>query len=383
VAAAGDEAAAYFYGRLFAAAPALRALFPASMSAQRGRILHAFARIAPGGEDEPGLDEYLAQLGRSHRKHGVRPAHYGPVGEALLATVRAFAGPDWTPAWEAAWESAYGRASAVMIRAAREDARLAPAWWDGTVVSHELRRPGLAVITVRPEPAMPYLAGQHVAIQTPRWRGAWRPYSIAGAPEESGLLRFHVREIAGGWVSTALVRHTAPGGYLRLARPAGAMTLASESRDLLCVAGGTGLAPIKAIIEQAVLASPPRRGPRIWLFHGATTADGLYDLTSLWSLAQASPQLQIIPVVSQDRAFDGLRGLLPDVLAAGLPTTDCDAYVAGPPGMVRKTLRVLQGGGIGADRIHYDAEPSPHHRHASAIPPPPEVASRRAGATTQ
>jgi NAD(P)H-flavin reductase len=132
------------------------------------------------------------------------------------------------------------------------------------------------------------------------------------------------------------------------------MTLAhAGDRDLVCVAGGTGLAPVKAIVEQAVRDSPacPRR---IHLFCGARRREELYDLPALWQLADAWPGLQVIPVTSDDRTFDGMQGNVGRVAARYLPHRECEAYVAGPPAMVRETLRVLTRAGLPRERVHFD-----------------------------
>ena len=194
-----------------------------------------------------------------------------------------------------------------MIRAAEDDSAVAPAFWTAELVENEQRQPGIAVLTVAPDQPLPYLAGQHVTVQTPRWPRVWRPYSVASRPREDGLMTFHVRAVPGGWVSNALVRYTAPGDELILGPALGTMTLGlAEQRDLLCVVGGTGLAPIKAIIEQAIRESSacPRE---IFLFYGARTRDELYDLPDLYRLADAYPRFLLTPVTSDDPAFDGMR----------------------------------------------------------------------------
>jgi NAD(P)H-flavin reductase len=241
-----------------------------------------------------------------------------------------------------------------MIRAAEDDSAIAPAYWTAEVVGHEQRGPGIAVLTVAPDQALPYLAGQHVTVQTPRWPRVWRPYSVASRPREDGLMTFHVRAISGGWVSNALVRYTAPGDELILGPALGTMTLdPAGQRDLLCVAGGTGLSPIKAIIEQAIRESSacPRQ---IFLFYGARTRDELYDLPELYRLADAYPRFLLTPVTSHDPVFDGMQGNVGRVAARYLPHRECEAYVAGPTAMVRETIRVLARAGIPRERIHYD-----------------------------
>ena len=354
VAAAGEQPASYFYGRLFVGHPHLRGMFPPAMDVQRDRLLRALIQIVEGLTSPEDLVRYLSQLGRDHRKYSVEPAMYDAVGEALIATLRAYAGPAFTQDAQEAWVQAYQAASGLMIRAAEDDSAVAPAFWTAELVENEQRQPGIAVLTVAPDQPLPYLAGQHVTVQTPRWPRVWRPYSVASRPREDGLMTFHVRAVPGGWVSNALVRYTAPGDELILGPALGTMTLGlAEQRDLLCVVGGTGLAPIKAIIEQAIRESSacPRE---IFLFYGARTRDELYDLPDLYRLADAYPRFLLTPVTSDDPAFDGMQGNVGRVAARYLPHRECEAYVAGPVAMVHETIRVLARAGIPQQRIHYD-----------------------------
>jgi NAD(P)H-flavin reductase/hemoglobin-like flavoprotein len=354
VAAAGEQPASYFYGRLFVGHPHLRGMFPPAMDVQRDRLLRALIQIVEGLTSPEDLVRYLSQLGRDHRKYSVEPAMYDAVGEALIATLRAYAGPAFTQDAQEAWVQAYQAASGLMIRAAEDDSVVAPAFWTAELVENEQRHPGIAVLTVAPDQPLPYLAGQHVTVQTPRWPRVWRPYSIASRPRDDGLMTFHVRAVPGGWVSNALVRYTAPGDELILGPALGTMTLGvAEQRDLLCVVGGTGLAPIKAIIEQAIRESSvcPRE---IFLFYGARTRDELYDLPDLYRLADAYPRFLLTPVASDDPAFDGMQGNVGRVAARYLPHRECEAYVAGPVAMVHETIRVLARAGIPQQRIHYD-----------------------------
>ncbi len=352
---AGDEAAAYFYAWLFLRQPALRDLFPPAMDEQRDRLFRALARIVESLSTPEEMASYLTQLGKDHRKYGVEPAMYDAVGEALIATLRAFAGSAFTDEAEQAWLQAYTAASSLMIRSAEQDAAAGPASWTAEVVQHEDRGHGIAVLTVAPYEVLPFAAGQHVTVQTSRWPHVWRPYSIACGPHDDGLLSLHVKAIPGGWVSNALVRHTAPGDELVIGPPLGTMTLRDAGdRDLLCIAGGTGLSPIKAIIEQVIRESRPGRRRQVFLFCGARTRGELYDLKHLWRLTDAYPWLQLTPVTSDDPAFEGMQGNVGRVAARYMPHRDCEAYVAGPADMVRETIRVLGRAGLSRERIHYD-----------------------------
>jgi NAD(P)H-flavin reductase/hemoglobin-like flavoprotein len=354
VRAAGDEAAAYFYGWLFAGHPELRALFPTAMNEQRDRLFRALGRIVRSLSTLEELAAYLTQLGRDHRKYSVEPEMYDAVGDALMAALRAYAGPTFTAAAQEAWAQSYKAASSLMIESANKDSLGAPPFWTAEVVGNEQRGPGISILTVASYLPLPYEPGQHLTMQTPRWPKVWRPYSIACRPREDGLMTFHVKAVPGGWVSNALVYHTEPGTELILGPALGTMTLRQAGgRDLLCVAGGTGLSPIKAIIEQAIRESTecPRQ---IHLFYGARTREDLYDLPELWHLAEAYQGLQLTPVTSDDPAFDGMQGNVGRVAARYMPHRECEAYIAGPPAMVRETLGVLAKSGLPRERMHYD-----------------------------
>lgn len=354
LAKAGDEAAAYFYARLFLAEPALRELFPPAMDEQRDRLFRALARVVENLSSPEELATYLSQLGRDHRKYQVEPAMYAAVGGALIATLRAYAGDKFTSAAEEAWLQTYEAGSSLMIRAAEEDATASPASWSAEVVGIDKRGDGIAVITIAPDQVLPYEAGQHITVQTSRWPRVWRPYSVACKPRDDGLLVLHVKAISGGWVSNALVSHTKAGDELTLGPALGTMTLAAAGkRDLLCVAGGTGLSPIKAIVEQAVRESSAT-SRQIFVFYGARKRSELYDIRDLWRLADAYHGVQLTPVTSDDPAFDGMQGNVGRVAARYLPSPECEAYVAGPAEMVRDTIRALKRAGVQRERVHYD-----------------------------
>jgi len=354
VAEAGDKAVGFFYGQMFVRQPQLRQLFPPAMDEQRDRLFCALGRIVESLSAPEDMAAYLTQLGRDHRKYQVEPEMYEVVGASLLATLRAFARDAFTTEAEAAWTQVYLAGSSLMIKAAEEDSAASPASWTAEVVTVDRRADGIAVLTIAPDQPLPFIAGQHLTVQTPRWPRVWRPYSIACMPRDDGLLMLHVKAVPGGWVSSALVRHTSPGSRLVLGPPLGTMTLErAGNRDLLCVAGGTGLSPVKAIIEQAVRESATVRR-RIYLYYGARRRSELYDLPDLWRLGDAYDGFELIPVTSDDPAFDGMQGNVGRVAARYMPHTYCDAYVAGPPEMVRETIRLLARAGLKNERIHFD-----------------------------
>ncbi|HEY1699994.1 MAG TPA: globin domain-containing protein [Trebonia sp.] len=349
----------YFYGRLFAAHPEVRTMFPPAMAAQRRRLYHTLCRIAAGTHDPgPRLDAYLAELGRVHRKFGVRQEHYEAFAEALDATFRRHPpdGARWTGLERT---GSLRHAAEVMSGAAADES--APAWWTAEVLRHERPAPGIAVLTARPSAPLPYLPGQHVPVLTPRWPRVWRMYSMANAPsianapaparDESsgdGTITFHVRAVPGGLVSTALLR-TVPGDTLTLGAAEGAMTADTMSpRDALCLAGGTGLAPLKAITE-ALLAGTRQ----VTLCFGARSEAGLYDLPALRAMERDHPALEVRTATSDEDSRAAAHGTVPD-LVTSVEWHDRDIYISGPDAMIAETVDRLRELGVPPQRLRYD-----------------------------
>lgn len=365
--ASSDAAMTYFYGRLFAAEPEIRAMFPATMAIQRRRLYDAICRIAAAGTADPDLARhagtadpdlagYLSALGRSHRKFGVREGHYDAFKTALHATFRRF--PPDAAGWRAeAWAEAFDHAAKTMTSAAQGDAATSPAWWTAEVTGNEHPVPHVAVLTIRTDQPFAYLPGQYTAVQTPRWPRVWRCYSIANAPRPDGgdagtVLTLHVRAVPGGLVSTTLL-HANPGDTLVLGPAEGTMTAGSAAgRDVLCLAGGTGLAPVKAIAEAIAREGEPRQR-KVSLYFGARTDADLYDLPALRVMEAGYPALRVRTATSEEHTPGNLHDTIPN-LAVNAEWRDRDIYISGPTSMIARTVRRLRGLGAPAERLHYD-----------------------------
>jgi NAD(P)H-flavin reductase/hemoglobin-like flavoprotein len=344
----GDEVPLFFYSHLFLSYPETRSMFPVSMMQQRDRLFTALGHIVAKVDDLDELVPFLQQLGRDHRKFGTLAEHYPAVGASLLATLEHFAGDEWTPELAADWAAAYGLVAQVMSEAA-QDSSEEPAWWDAKVVSHERRSFDIAVIRVQPRSRMDYLPGQSLSLETQLRPRLWRFFSPATAPREDGVLEFHVRAMDGGPVGSALVRSLAVGDIVRLGPPVGRMILDTESdRDLLMIAGGTGLAPMKALIDQVAQQDMPRR---VSLFVGGRTERDLYDLDDLEDRRGKYPWLTVSTVVSHDDQYPGEKGYLADVVVRNGPWASCDVYVCGSPEMVNATVPRLVQARVPAQRI--------------------------------
>ncbi|MEV0533055.1 globin domain-containing protein [Kitasatospora sp. NPDC050463] len=356
-----DRATAHFYALIFLHHPEVRALFPAAMDVQRDRLFRALLMAARNAGDPDGLRTYLSALGCGHRRYGTLTGHYGPVGECLVAALARYAGNRWDAETELAWRRVYRLVSSIMIEAAEGDARTSPPWWQAEVVGHELRTPDIAVLTLRPDQAYPFRAGQYTSLETPWWPRVWRYFSFASAPRPDGLLTLHVKAVQAGWVSNALVHRAAPGDVLRLGPAAGTMTVDhAAGADLLCLGGGTGIAPIKALVEE--VADHGAGGRSVEVFYGARQAAELYELEALRALAGRHRWLSVHPVLSGPGPHAGgtavggapLTGELPEVVGRFGPWVGREAYLGGPAAMVRRGVGVLLRAGVAPERIRHD-----------------------------
>ena len=346
-----DAVALYFYSYLFLRFPETRDMFPPGMTKQRDRLVGALARIVSNVDQVDELVPYVEDLGRDHRKFGTLSAHYPAVGEALLTTLRHFSGSAWTDSLAADWAAAYGIIAGAMSGAAEKASQTEPACWDAEIIGVDRRTFDIAVLTVRTDEPVPYVAGQSVSVEPTTTRAReWRWFTPANAPGGTDF-ELHARLVPGGAVSTALVRASRPGDKLRLGPPFGRMTLDQASeRPLLMVAGSTGLAPMKAMIEQAA-----RNGGRpTHLYFGARSVREVYDGTALAALDECHKWLTIVTAVSDDIRWTGRHGLIGDIAAADDDWSGHDVYVCGSPVMVEASVKQLLATGVQEAQIKFE-----------------------------
>ena len=346
VATYGDLAAKHFYATLFILAPETRQMFPHSMSAQNDKLLAALGHIVSNVDRPDILGPFATELGADHRRFEAKPRHYAVVGQALLATLERFLGPVFTAELREDWRSAYQAVSDMMVNGADVAAGRTPPWWTCIVLDVLRPNPEVVVFTVLPDYFIEYRAGQSMPVQGPR-RDGWRYLSPANAPRPDGTIEFHLRAV--GAVSSGMVRHLKPGDQLQLGTPIGIglADYADSAKDLVMIAGGTGVAPMRAVIE-AMAHERPRRTE---LVYGATTASGLYAHPTLVSLAAQANWLTYIPTVQWGPHWRGRTGTAIDVALSCTAWQDADVMVCGSPDMVSATTQALHNRGLPSGQI--------------------------------
>ncbi len=155
-----------------------------------------------------------------------------------------------------------------------------------------------------------FLAGQYIDFLLKD--GRRRSFSLANPPHDDALLELHIRHLPGGWFSDQLFTQFKGREILRFEGPLGTFFLREESdKPIIFVAGGTGFAPIKAVIEHALHHKIDETRPMV-LYWGVRTMRDLYlpDLPGKWQ--QSSANFTYIPVLSEpDAEWPGRRGLRP------------------------------------------------------------------------
>jgi hemoglobin-like flavoprotein/NAD(P)H-flavin reductase len=258
VAPMAEHIVPHFYARLFGAHPYLRRMFPDSMTEQNERLLNALLALVQGVDDPNHLVRQLQQLGRDHRKFGVREIHYSAVGQALIATLIHFAGPAWTDAIQQAWLDRYTFAVTVMTASAESDEQ--PPYWFASVVSHKQVSQDIAILRMRPRHPFLYEPGQYATITSGKLSRIWRPYSVAAGDTE---LEFHIRANGHGGLSDVLVRDTVIGDIVRIGAPMGdSLDVPAVGRTRVMVSDGVGWAQLKALLERR-----PHTAGRAFLIH--------------------------------------------------------------------------------------------------------------------
>lgn len=359
VAKYGDGVPLYLFSDMFLRAPNLRETLPVNMKNQRDRLMTALAHAVENSGDLLEITPYLHQLARSHRKFGTEREHYALWSASVVNTMQRFSGNAWNEGLEREWREFLTTLSQVLVDGARQDATTRPPRWTAEVINHERKTIDTAVLRLLVDEPFPYVPGQSAPVEVRQWPNMWRYYSMANVPRQDNTIDLHVK--ADGAVSRTLVREVQEGDILQLGAPVGTLTLnPNTGRNILLVAGGTGFAPIKAILEHVTRLPVP---PWVSLFVGVREPGGLYDFDTVRTWAEKYSWLSVRAALSElhdpDLAASGTVG---EVVSRYGRWDGYDAYVCGPPAMVENTVGILRGNGFSDNRIRLE-------RFATAVSP--------------
>jgi CDP-4-dehydro-6-deoxyglucose reductase, E3 len=200
-----------------------------------------------------------------------------------------------------------------------------------------------------------FFAGQYIEFLLKD--GKRRAFSIANAPHVDNLLELHLRLIPGGQFTQYVFNEMPDKAILRIEAPFGSFYYHDASdKPMIMVAGGTGFAPIKGIIEHMLHHDIKRK---VILYWGAKTLQDLYmpDLPATW--AATHPHIQFIPVLSDalpDDSWHGRTGLVHQAVLDDVKSlSDFEVYCCGAPAMVEVAHASFLTAGLPEDAFYSDA----------------------------
>lgn len=250
----------------------------------------------------------------------------------------------------------------------------APESFKARVVSTQVLTHDILKVDVELDRPMRFVAGQYASFRTAGLKDRARNYSFADAPQRSGsrALSFFIRKVPGGKFTEALFAGQLAQETLELDGPHGSFRLRPGNADMVCVAGGSGLAPLLSVLEDMRMRRVRR--PCTLLFGARTQAD-LYALDQVATLAQGwLERFAFVPVLSHeppDSGWTGARGWVTDHIDSSVAGdwAVAEGYMCGPPPMIDAGISRLRERGVTLDRIHYDKfteGPAPHTDDAGA-----------------
>jgi CDP-4-dehydro-6-deoxyglucose reductase len=206
-----------------------------------------------------------------------------------------------------------------------------------------------------------FIPGQYLEVQVPGTAWLARAYSLGNAPRPDGSVELQIRRVQDGRLSNWVFESARVGDVMTGRGPSGSFTMRSApDRPLVFVAGGTGFAPIKALIEQQLDGFPDRR---MLLFWGVTDALDFYELDVISEWLEHAANFDCVLAATRWPSTSGVPeratsfiGYVADAIEAhGIALSGYDAYVAGPRESITTSATALRRRGVTDDRIVADS----------------------------
>jgi len=228
-------------------------------------------------------------------------------------------------------------------------------------VTHDIKE----VLLEMPEGVeLPYEPGQYGQFEVPPYdkikEPTQRAYSFSSNPNDKKHLEFLIRLVPGGIVTSYVHQHLKEGDTINVVAPVGDFEVRKTGAQMICVAGGSGMAPFKSIFNHMVDTGEINER-EVWYFFGARTTKDLFYLDWLNGLQEKYKKFHFIAALSEPQAGDGWTGetgLITDVLHKYLTTIispgDKEGYLCGSPGMLDACMMVMRKNEMKEEKIYFD-----------------------------
>ncbi len=210
-----------------------------------------------------------------------------------------------------------------------------------------------------------FVPGQYVQVVAPAYgdipESTQRAYSMASRPMDKNHVQVLIRLVPGGIVTSWVFKYLKEGMKVELIGPFGEFHVHDTPATMICVAGGSGMAPFWSMFRDMFERNTfPEK--EIWYFYGARTTRDMFYLDELRALEKKWPRFHFVAALSEpksDEKWEGDVGLITDVLdryfkeKIGTAVT-CEGYLCGGPGMIDACVRVMKSNGVTEDKIYFD-----------------------------
>lgn len=210
------------------------------------------------------------------------------------------------------------------------------------------------------EPAeINFIPGQYVQLLCPEYEGnpeeVYRAYSVSSDPADKTSIELVIRKVPGGICTTYCFDHLKEGDTVFLNGPYGEFRLAETDAPMICIAGGSGMAPIKCILHH--MKNNDINKKCSYFFGGRNVRDQFYAEL----MAEFENELNdftYVPVVgetAEGETWDGETGLVTEAVERAYDDlSEYEAYLCGSPGMIDASIEVLKKLGMQEEKIFYD-----------------------------
>ena len=204
-----------------------------------------------------------------------------------------------------------------------------------------------------------FRAGQFVQFEVPEYElttePVYRAYSIASHPDDKNHVQLEIRSVPNGLCTTYVHKHLKLDEQITINGPYGEFFLRETEHEIIFIAGGSGMAPIRSMLYDMAHKGVSRKAA---YFFGARSARDLFLVDEMRELEQRLTDFTFVPALSEPLPEDnwqGQTGLITDVVAAHYPTLDNhEAYLCGSPGMIDACVAVLTKKGMPEELVYYD-----------------------------
>lgn len=217
----------------------------------------------------------------------------------------------------------------------------------------------LTLALIEPE-VIDYKAGQYIQFQSPEYgevsESVYRAYSMSGLCTEKNAIQLMVRFVPEGIATTYIFHHMKPTDEVTFTGPYGDFYLRETGRRMICIAGGSGMAPIRAILLAMSAKEIEERRPIF--FFGAKAQRDLFMLNEWREFGEKHANFIFVPALSDpdpDGAWDGETGRITTVVEKYIhDASESEGYLCGSPGLLNACIEALKGLGMPEENIFYD-----------------------------